>query len=73
MKELIVEEVPSNGWWRIGAIAASPKGSMTSGTKCTGASTDSLKSGKYILKLTLPLSKGLFSASGREFLSSREV
>jgi hypothetical protein len=70
-ENLVYEEVPLNGWWSKGV---SPQHVHTSEKKeKTNEGMKAGKQDKITLKIKLPESESLFTVSGAEFSSSKEV
>jgi hypothetical protein len=71
MENLIYEEVPLNGWW---AKGVSPQHRHTQEkNEKTNDEIKASKKDKITVKIKLPESESLFTVSGAEFISSKEV
>ena len=75
---LIYEDVPLNGWWKIGARKYGNNNNNNNNSNNNNnlpkkVQVKKIKIDRIKIKIILPSSPGLFSASGQEFISTSEV
>ena len=70
--ERVYEDVPTNGWWKLGVLRTN-NDSNDKINSVKNSSIKTLRPEKIKNKIILPVSVGLFSISGKEFITTSAV